>query len=199
MTFSTSPLITADHVLNGSWPNNENSQPKCVKMVLPAIEDDEERPERRSFHVVTGGGSNRRNWAAALVNATQLAIIFEICRYGHKVAPNNNGIKNPDGSPTPSHWRITFVGARNDKTPINRLWMNTGAHEEVKSGIIFSDQTPESLRVTDSRKAIKDAREVCLTHCTRRAVEVTGDDSLATAYVANLRSLFALLDREAAR
>lgn len=188
-------LITPTILKAGTFPDAwSHPLPSFIRGHLEIGPDEgEEGAEFRLFTVVAGSGTQRRRWSAAIMSAVQFAIICEVGRYGHAVAPNGNG-KKAGPSLERFYWRVTYKGAPDDKTPVNRLWLDAEALEEVRSGRILSDQRPEHLSLSAGLKAIKPARDLCLSHCERLAVEEGAEAGEVSAYIANLKALFSLLD-----
>lgn len=188
-------LITPERIATGQFPHHwKEPLPKSIRWWFGC--DEIPDPTSRPLAVVTvvaGSGSNKARWSSAIMHVVQFAILCEVARFGHTIAPNGNG--NRDGLlPERFYWRVTYKGAPNDKTTVNRLWKDAGAYQEVIPGRVFGDQRSDSLQLVEAWRADKSAREICLKHCERLAIERGAGAAYLKAYIGNLQALFDLLD-----
>ena len=131
----------------------------------------------------------------ATLRPSQLALLYEATRFGHTVVVNSNNNKdNPK-----FYWRIRFDEKASDLLSVNRLWKNLSGTEAAHTGLISSDQRPESLSVEYGARDNKDSRSILMKYAKSSAIKAGLSIADQKLYLDNILALFEMIDSEARR
>jgi hypothetical protein len=190
-TFETSPFIT---------PAAIKADPETALVIMPKwaafvarLRDLEPLAPSHAFLLhIRSHRSGKTHAKPKSLTALQIAILFELTRYGGSILEDGDGHGN-------HYWKLT--GMKNKQgVVIARIWEDAGPGERVFTNPITSriDQTPGSLVTEGDLSAKKNGRVTAIQEAEARAKwKLKSNEAGIKAYLSNLTALLAAYHAEA--
>lgn len=193
--FELSPLITVARLAT-DWrtifdPANRPRWARVIELLDIDPESDVTASTDLRAIVVIG----RKHRIQIDMTAFELAVLFEMTRFGHTIVSNSNFNK-----PRPQIYaKMRFAGASEDLMSIRRILWGAKANEATKPFWRPNDYSAENTYAEDDSHPDKDARSVALGNVERLARErqaagITPMSFDVDAYLDNIKLLFAWID-----